>query len=393
MAIIQIWMSARSRIASLRDMILATRTGMRRERCQCYQQEEEFKQLMDEFMTVLNVTLAHDYDSQHRDTLSRLCRELNRSRNSLTSLRERYATLENILSNYEYQLQSVEEGVYRELEKRLQQHVAPEVIQIDPNSSQTAVPSHLEAVEDMGLRDRLYSRMGDLRIHLERLNNFEFDLREELEERDVLRAEGQVHLTTDTQFFEQARDERARIQQELEEVQTEVQELRKRCNRGGIDYEEPQFPEVLYHTSFRNSASTSDPTGPQPEVQRESSAIISDFFTAQERINQWLEHPSDSPMSDGEVARVNAEERTRRESSSSDLVWVRTPSPTRRPNSMRSVGRHGSADYSLPQWRTGPPPGSSLLEALLLESASTPLGRYASPPEANATPKTGRSLS
>lgn len=340
---------------------------------------------MDEFMDVLNVVADQDFHLQHRATLNRLYRELNRSKSDLVSLRDRSGIVENTLSKYEYQLQGVEDEVYRELNKELLQNISPNIAQLPSRSSQTPAPSKHEAVQDLDLQDRLYSRMGDLRIHLERLNNFEFDLREQLEERDSLRAAGQVHLSTDFQFFERARDERARIQRELEETQVEVQELKKRCIRDGIDFEEPQFPEELYHSKIHSSTSELGPAEIQPDVQQDSSTIIGDFFTAQERISRWLDNPFGSPKSDEQVARVATGERTRRESSSSDIVWIRTPSPTRHQTIKRCGGRQGSAEHYEPQWRSGPPPGSSLIEALLLESASTPLGRYAHQSQSNAT--------
>ena len=385
--LIRIWMSARAQIASLRAMTLATRTSVKRERYQRYQQEEEFEKILEEFMDVVGISSTQDPDPQSRYTLSRLSLELKASKLNLKTIRERAATLEDNLSNYEYHLERVEQDIYLELNEELQRSQDSYGMGFQSSSAQPIIPCNSSVDKSIGLRDRLYSRMGDLRIYLERLNNFEYDLREELDERDLIRASGETGMTTDTQFFEQTRIERAKIKQDLDRAQEDVRELKKKCLRDGIHFEEPQFAEMPFYSETESSTTTFDPCTQTVEEPQGSSSIIGAFFSAQERVKRWLKEPSGSPNSAKEGAGEVPDERGRRESASSDMGWVMTPSNSKRPASMRAAGKHGSAVHDTPEWRYGPRPGSPLLEALLLESAATPLGTYGHQPEVHATPK------
>ncbi|KAH7378345.1 hypothetical protein BKA66DRAFT_571766 [Pyrenochaeta sp. MPI-SDFR-AT-0127] len=335
--------------------------------------------------------MVQGLNSESQDTLNRLLHELKGSRNELKSLRERAAALEDSLSRYEYQLQRIEEDVYQELDRELQDNRAPHEPHLESSSAGIIEPKTHDTGTATELRDMLYSRMGDIRIHLERLNNFEFDLQDELQERDILRAAGNAEVTTDAEFFEHARGERARIQQELEDAQVEVSKLKERCIQNNIGFEDPQFAEVLYQPGMDSLVTASGLGEPQMEEHQGSSTIINAFFNAQERIKQWLEKPSGSPNSEPDATKEARQEWTRRDSSSSDAGWVMTPSLVRPPSSLRTVGMNGLAESELPQWRAGPPPGSSLIEALLLESSSTPLG-YGHQPKTNITVKARQSL-
>ena len=381
----QIWMSARTHIASLRNAVLITRIDVKRERSQLYRQEEELTSILKSFTYVVENSIPQKLDLHSKHTLNRHSQDLKHCKSDLEVQRQRTAALEGTLSNYEYQLQQVEEDVYFELDHETRRNELTYKMQVQSNSTQTVPPSDSGFDDVAELRERLYSRMGDLRIHLERLNNFEFDLREELEERDLIRASGQTDIITDAQFFEQTRSDRARIQQDVEDAQTDVRELKEHCVRDGVDFEEPDLPDMLFHTETKDLVAPFEPPAHQHQAQRGSSSIIGAFFSAQERVKRWLKEPSGSQNLEKEGTAEIPQGRARRESSSSDMGWVMTPSTTRRPASMKAAGRHGSAVLDAPEWRYGPLPGSALLEALLLESATTPLGKYGHQAQANAT--------
>lgn len=369
--LVRTWMSGRAQIAGLRDIILTKRIEVKRERSQRYIQEEQFERIMETYMDVLSTITPKGFDLQTRSTLNRISQELKSCKKDLETLRKRAATLEDALSRHEYELQRVEEHVYLDLDKQLKQSELSYRREIERNSTSAISPSGSNVDTRMGLRDRLYSRIGDVRIYLERLYNFEYDLREELEQRDLIRASGQVVTTTDYQFFEQTSAERTRIQQDLEQAQVEVEELKEKCLQNGIEFEEPTFAEDHGQTETDSFATIFEDSTYQPEEAQGSSSIIGAFYSAHERVMRWLKEPTGPGHPEKEGAESIPEEM--RQSSSSDIVWVPA---AKRPASIGTAGKYGSAVNDAPRWRYGPRPGSSLLEALLLDSASTPLAGY-----------------
>ncbi|KAF2846792.1 hypothetical protein T440DRAFT_521569 [Plenodomus tracheiphilus IPT5] len=317
-SVADIWMSAQPQIASLRDVVLTLRTSLRRENQQLRQQEDALKNILDGVMTFLKSNIASPDKPGEREVLHQLHQEMNIYTINLNAHRDRVASLEDHLSNNEYKMQRIEELVYRQLDK--------ETGRLASQPPQTT--EKRDEGEDIGLLEQLYSRMGDVRIFLERLNNFEADVREQLDERDVLRVAGHSNLDTDADFLRHSRMNREAMQRDLDDAQAQVQALKDECIHHGIEFDEPQLPALLYHTEMEARSLNSDSSrsmGAQPSVP---ASIVDTLLTKEEFVEQWLDPPS----------------------------------PMERPASM---------PVSRSQWRV-PTQGTSLLEALQLDSWAKP---------------------
>jgi hypothetical protein len=363
------WMSTRSQVASLRGAILVTRTNLKKERLRCDQQEKIEEDLFGKCMSRLHALTLSGLDVDIRDDMYRSYNELNFCRTDLRLLRERTAIIEDTLSNYEYQLERLEEEAYLDITQSRQQK-EPEHERRAPSSFlHTALPIQTGQDHGLGLRERLYTRMGDIRIYHERLSNFEFDLRDRVEERDAIRAAGLNDLTSNAEFFERARALRMRIKEEHDRAHEDVLELKRRCVQEGLEFEEPDFLNPIHCTHPEGTTPSSEPTPGLPNM-------IEEYFASQERTANWLGESVEPMDAIGNDEEEVSNRETRRASASSDMVWVARPASRQRRRSKPSSRRRSPAAYDAPQWRSGPPPGSPWLEALLLESSSTPLGTF-----------------
>ncbi|KAF2179456.1 hypothetical protein K469DRAFT_641352, partial [Zopfia rhizophila CBS 207.26] len=290
-SIVTTWMSAKERIASLRSLILTARMSVKWERNRCHQQEELFVNIMNSFMSVLDVAASQGFYSPSKDELDHLSRKLNSSSDDLKRQREKTARMEDGLSNQEYRLTELEGEIYQELDREFRLH---------RSSNQTSTTSHSVSEEPTSIRDtdteiveplldELYSRMGDLRILLDRLNDFEYELRQELDERDLLRAAGQCNLDSDEEFFEGRKIERTQIQSELEQAHADVNRLKELCTAQGIPFEDVQFPNLLDNAYSETSTATSGNKQENISTRRSgSSNILNTFLNARERVKSWL---------------------------------------------------------------------------------------------------------
>jgi hypothetical protein len=375
---IDLWLSTRTQVASLVGAILVTRTNLKKERLQCERQEKTEEEVFGKCMARLHALPLLDLNINNRADVYRSYNELKLCRADLRSLRERTATLEDTLSNYEYQLERLEEEVYTNI-TQARQPKEPAHEQNAPSSFlHTTLPIQTGQHHSLGLRERLYTRMGDIRIYHERLSNFEFDLRDRVEERDAIRAAGQNELTSNSEFFERARAQRLRIKEEHDRGHEDVRELKLQCVHEGIEFEEPDFLNPIYCTHPEGNTPSSEPAPGLPNM-------IEDYFASQERTASWLGESLGSTDTIEEISDEVSNHGTRRVSASSDMVWVPRPtSEQRRGSKSRSQGPSPAA-YDAPQWRSGPPPSSARLEALLLESASTPSGAFRERSESDAS--------
>ncbi|KAI8937914.1 hypothetical protein NX059_005598 [Plenodomus lindquistii] len=365
---IQTWMSARPQISSLRDMILAVRTNLGRENNNRRQHEHMFQLVATDFISAVELFMATINTDPSPHALRHLHQKLVTYKDSMDTARDRAAPLEELLSNHEYQLQRVEEMAYTHMHNIT-----------EPNTRQSSKDKGTFDPEpgEPAVLKRLYLSMGHVGNLLERLYNFEFDLREQLDERDIARRTGEILADTDAQFFEDSRLQREQLERQLETAQAEMQALKLSCHRDGIEFEEPNFPDVLFHTREESSLSRSEPVISRPRALPGSSSTIDAWFSSQDNTKKWVERlPTTSEQQNqdeflGAPLKITVEPWKRRMSAASEFEWVDSTNARGRPDST-SV----SISASLPQWRD-PPPGSSLLEALLLESATTPLGHYA----------------
>jgi hypothetical protein len=162
--------STRAQVASLRGAILVARTNLKKERLQCYRQEKTEEDLFGKCMAQLHALTLSELDANIRDDMYRSYNELNFCRADLRLFRKRTTIIEDTLSNYEYQLERLEEEVYLDITQSRQPQ-EPEHERKAPSSSlHNTLPIQTGQDHILGLRERLYTRMGDIRIYHERLS-------------------------------------------------------------------------------------------------------------------------------------------------------------------------------------------------------------------------------
>ncbi|KAF2114165.1 hypothetical protein BDV96DRAFT_110799 [Lophiotrema nucula] len=305
---IDIWLAARPRIAAIRIQILTFRVDVKRERDGYSRVESLIEKVLDQFMEILGTAGTTGAYMSSWDHLEHLRDRLLSAREDLKKQREKLAAVEDGLSNQEYKLTEMEQEIYQELDREYlsgpssQTHTGLALNTPPPTTSDTNTTHSAQ--------QELYSRMGDLRILLDRLNDFEVDLRQELDDRDVSRAYGETGLIPDEQFFEEHRNVRKQLQQDMDGVQAEISRLKQLCDSQMIPYEDVQFPEPLYEASTSDASTTSArlPEAPVPEPavsQRSgSSSVIKSFMNTRDRVKKWL----GDPLNPAEVRRPIAEE-------------------------------------------------------------------------------------
>lgn len=299
-----LWLNARPRLASARDHILSLRIAVKKERARYTQLETLLEDVTNQFMLILNAAATGGgVFLNYREELHGLRDRIQTCREDLKKQREKMAAHEDILSSKEYNLTELENEIYQDLIRDLPDEATatgPENTgpSIDTPAT-TAVP---EANTSIMLRDELYSRMGDLQILLERLTNFEDELRQELDERDFLRGSEQPDLTPDEVFFEERRRERKDLEEEVEKVQFDVIRLRKTCQAQSIVFEDVQFPEPLFEPHFLELSASGrsgqlDAPLPPPEQIKApsqksgSSSVITTYYNTRDRVKRWLGEP------------------------------------------------------------------------------------------------------
>ncbi|KAF2134754.1 hypothetical protein P153DRAFT_392071 [Dothidotthia symphoricarpi CBS 119687] len=367
----------KDQIKSLRDIVFITRQHVRAEKIRCGQQEDLLISTMDRFIDLSKSCTLSGFSTQMAESLNLLSQNLRATKDELTLRRQRATALEDILYVQESQLYRFDEDVYRDSgEENSRRNESLVECQLPPDSVYTTMPTCATPDERTSLRNELYSCMGDLRIHLERLNTFEHYLQHELGERELLRAADGAEMSSDADFFEERRAEQSQIQKDLDMARVSVERLKKKCHEQGIDFEEPILPKQLYRIDIKSPSTSSEQSIGCNQVQPSSSRIINTFFSAQERVRNWLKEPTGSIKLYQDEVQLDSQSRLEPESATESWIAVRSGPSTRRPSETRSLDRLGSVTHTVPEWTTGPLPGSSQLEALLLESTSTPLGKY-----------------
>jgi hypothetical protein len=133
----------------------------------------------------------------------------------------------------------LEDKVYLDITQSKQQKEAEHERKAPSSFLHTTLPTQTGQDHSLGLRERLCTGMGDIRIYHERLSNFEFDLRDTVLEKDAVRAAGHNDMTSNAEFFEHARAQRMSIEEEHDRAHEDVRELKRQCVQEGIEFEEP----------------------------------------------------------------------------------------------------------------------------------------------------------
>lgn len=371
----QAWMVYITGIASQRDAILTERTDLKKQRSLLSQQEQHFFDTMKTVLSLVDIAIK-DRSPTEYDKLHTVTHELKASWDAIQRLRQETSSLEDSLSSKEYFLTSNERDAYYGVDLRRQQGQLQPTSLPEP-SSITNEPSQHPGSSAKNIRDALYSRMGDLRILMDRIHDFEDYLRQELDERDILRAAGHIPPSDDKTFFQESRIERGKIQTELEEAQADVERLKQLCRQQGVHFEDVQFSEPsqqerLYVDSYSADSCQEQASG--LPLLESTSGILDTFFATHERVASWLNPPASAVLP---IAGADGEDGAyARRESRSDAGWVfpqrRRSWPVQRcPDPKASTAGH-EAQHGMPVQTMGPPPGSESMAALLKESMSEP---------------------
>ena len=379
------WLSHRSHISSLRSTILVMRTNLRKERLQCWHKEDVEQKLQAQCLNCLSEDAIYKNSTESWNRWIKTFAELKRCRADLISSREQTAALEDALSSQEYQLDRLEETIYSDVAQPTDQDGPYQPVQTPSSFLHTALPIDNDHDHDMGLLEKLYMRMGDIRIYHERLSNFEFDLRERAEERELIRAAGTNQLSTDAVFFDRARVQRSRIQEEHTRAHEDVHLLKQQCTEQGIEFQEPEFAKSMYCTLLESTTPSSSSIQAPPNM-------VGDYFASQERVETWLGKPTEPELHVSDDDEETDHQESSRHPASPDMVWISSSRPEKQPLSDKGLRRRYSAPYDMSQWRMTPSIGSHSPEVIPRAPAAPGLGTILPHLETRNLPRARHSL-
>lgn len=206
--------------------------------------------------------------------------------------------LEDRLCVMEYRLGKLEDKVYRDNEIALEDYgTGCEGIETSSDDL-TESSSHGTAQDNIPpCLQELYSRIGDLKILQDRLEDLEFEIKQTLRIREDLASSSQAVLPED-EFLQNCRLEENQIREELARTETDVQDLRELCLREGINPDDEIYlsdPEV-HSEPFTVPPNIEDSTLQQrpffPIRSYGNAPLTGHFLTtissARDRINLWL---------------------------------------------------------------------------------------------------------
>ncbi|KAF2179463.1 hypothetical protein K469DRAFT_694148 [Zopfia rhizophila CBS 207.26] len=367
MSVLPIFIATRGQVAYLRNMILSKRIDLRKERDRYHQQRKHFRDMRGTFIGILHKATSENLYREYRDHLNDLSRNVSSSDALLAEEEQSFANTEDYLSELEYRLNELEEEIYVDINKEFRSLHYSGHVPFITNTSQapTAQSTPGSAAGVPSPLDELYSRMGDLRILLDRLNDFEYELRQEVDERDMLRGAGQLD-TPDDQFFEGRRKYRSQIQEQLDQAQADVAILKELCTSQGIPFEDIPA-NIPLNSAFNAATETTSDNGEHGIIagqQDDSSTIVNTFLDSRNRVTNWfgdsIRHEDAQPFGEENNTDADLDDK-------SDWSWDLTPDCSRRPSST-TVHEIRDGLRQMPQWNTGHPRGSDLLQALLLSS-------------------------
>ncbi|KAF2204020.1 hypothetical protein GQ43DRAFT_469477 [Delitschia confertaspora ATCC 74209] len=225
---------------------------------------------------------------------------------------QKCSLIEDRIADLLYRVSKIEGQMCPGLENHLH-HVQPS--EYPPRTD--SATSQYQMVDDSiyptpAIVEELYSRMGDYKNYMEELHNFEWELREALDERESLRANPNVNLVSDEEFFKEQKGLRAQLIENLDLAQADVTRLRQQCINDGIPFEDGLgFPIIPFNTGNESHAQTSTHTSamgilPLDPANASPESIIGGFFDTQNRVADWIEDTPEGyhephPSSEGAV--------------------------------------------------------------------------------------------
>lgn len=145
--------------------------------------------------------------------------------------------------------------------------------------------------------EEYYARIGDYRLYIEALHNFESELRDELDQRDFMIAGG-YNVISELDFFRDRREEREQMQRDLDKAEADIVRLKEECLRNGYKLEDDIYLPVSEASEKSVTLTPShekafDNQNPNPASSKDSivsskDSIIDRFFDGRDRITDWV---------------------------------------------------------------------------------------------------------
>lgn len=317
--------SAQRRVARLRGRVLALRGQLVDQRSKCLILRRHSQEVQGKFMSMLDPAVEKGNLEHAQPELAQTYQEIRESNAELNQQESHTLDLEDRLCVLEYRLGKLEDRLYQDRETGLEDYetgygytgTSSEGITVTSSNGTT----HDNAPPCL---QELYSRMGDLKILQDRLEDFEFEFQQELRNREARLSQGEAVLPED-EFLESYKPEEDQIRAELVQAETDVQDLRKLCLREGINPDDEIFlpnsevhsepftvpPEIEGATVQQYPLYPMRPYGNSPPTGH----IFSGILTTRDRINAWLKeilygNDLDTPMPDPNDEAPDCESRT-----------------------------------------------------------------------------------
>ena len=317
--------SAQRRVARLRGRVLALRAQLIDQRSKCLIMRRYSQEVQGKFMSMLDPAVEKGNLEHAQPELAQTYQEIRESNAELNQQESQTRDLEDRLCVLEYRLGKLEDRLYQDWEIDLEDYETDYGYTETSSEGITVTSSNGTTHDNTPLcLQELYSRMGDLKILQDRLEDFEFELQQELRNREALLGQGEAVLPEE-EFLESYRPEENQIRAELVRAETDVQDLRELCLREGINPDDENF---LSNSEVHSEPFTVPPEIEGPTVQQyplcpirlygnspPAGHIFSGILTTRDRINTWLKEilyrsDLDTPIPDPNDEAPDCESRT-----------------------------------------------------------------------------------
>lgn len=316
--------SAQRRVARQRGRVLTLRAQLTDQISKCLILRRHSQEVQGKFMSILDPAVEKGNLEHAQPELARTYQEIRESNAELNQQESQTRDLQDRLCVLEYQLGKLEDGLYQDREIGLDYETGYGYT--ETSSEGVTVTSSNGTTHDNTppCLQGLYSRVGDLKILQDRLEDFKFERQRELRDREALLSQGNIVLPED-EFLESYRLEEEQIRVELVQAETDVQDLRELCLREGINPDDEIFlpnseahsesftvpPEIEDATVQQYPSYPMKPYGNSPPTGH----IFSGILSTRDRINTWLKEilygsDLDTPIPDPNEEALDCESRT-----------------------------------------------------------------------------------
>jgi hypothetical protein len=202
--------------------------------------ESHFMEASATFMAAASMT---DPSTHTRDHLQLAWERLQKSKDNLKIQEERVNKLEKEIQKRYGRLLTKETYLYDQMQGMRNGFRASHGSESESDNASAPISAHSGSTVDMDPRaSRYYDRLGDVNIYRERLFNFEMTHQQQIRIRQEQKELGLAYEMTDVEFYKQQLRERKALTEDILNATKEMKRLKRECDEGGIDVEEPETP-------------------------------------------------------------------------------------------------------------------------------------------------------